>query len=107
MRSDTLPTTTPSTAASAAAICSACSASGAAHVRSTCMRSPPAAVTSNAVTMPPTDSTAAVSWLAGSPSAGTSRRTVIEYDALGTIPTSRHGRDLRRPAILWKIHRQK
>ena len=49
--------------------------------------------------MPPTDSTAAVSWLAGSPSAGTSRRTVIEYDALGTNPMSgdcRH--DARRHA---------
>ena len=51
------------------------------------MKSPRAALTSKAVTIPPADSTAAVSWLAGSPSAGTSSRTVIEYDALGISPT--------------------
>ena len=99
MRSETRLTTTPSTAPSASAMSSAPSASRAAHVRSTCIRSPWDDVTSKAVTIPPTDSTAAVSWLAGSPSAGTSRRTVTEYDALGANPMSgdcRH--DARRHA---------
>ena len=37
---------------------------------------------------PPTCSTAVVSWLTEAPPAGTSSRTVIEYDTEGTVLTA-------------------
>ncbi|GAA2460241.1 hypothetical protein GCM10010388_59390 [Streptomyces mauvecolor] len=45
----------------------------------------PEAVTSRPVTDPPEDSTAVVSWETAVPLAGTSRRTVIEYETLGAV----------------------
>ena len=45
----------------------------------------PEAVTSRPVTEPPEDSTAVVSWLTAVPLAGTSSRTVIEYETLGAV----------------------
>jgi hypothetical protein len=78
VRSDTLPIETPSTAARAVVICSACAVSLAAQVTSMLSRSCPDAVTSRAVTTPPTCSTAEVSRLTALPRAGASSRTVIE-----------------------------
>ncbi|GAA2453617.1 hypothetical protein GCM10010273_39990 [Streptomyces lavendulocolor] len=45
----------------------------------------PDAVTSRPVTEPPEDSTAVVSWETAVPLAGTSSRTVIEYETLGAV----------------------
>ncbi|GAA3489200.1 hypothetical protein GCM10018987_32830 [Streptomyces cremeus] len=45
----------------------------------------PDAVTSRPVTEPPEASTAEVSWLTEVPLAGTSSRTVIEYETLGAV----------------------
>lgn len=45
----------------------------------------PEAVTSRPVTEPPEDSTAVVSWETAVPLAGTSSRTVIEYETLGAV----------------------
>ena len=52
--------------------------------------STPDAVTSSAVTMPPAASTTLVSWLTAVPPAGTTSRTVIEYetDGVETMSTS-------------------
>ena len=85
VRSETFPIVTPSTCASASVSRWACSVSLAAQVTSICSRSCPDAVTSSAVTMPPACSTACVSWLTALPRAGTSSRTVIEYEMLGTL----------------------
>ena len=68
--------------------------SRAAQVTSIRSRSWPEAVTSSAVTAPPACSTAVVSWLTAAPPAGTSSRTVIEYDTEGTALT---GPILSRP----------
>jgi hypothetical protein len=63
---------------------SSCSRSRrAAQVTSIRRRSCPDAVTSSAVIAPPACSTAVVSWEAARPPAGTSSRTVIEYDTDG------------------------
>jgi hypothetical protein len=68
--------------------------SAAAQVTSIRSRSWPDAVTSSAVTRPPACSTAVVSLLTVEPPAGTSRRTVMEYETLGKAVTrvilSRH-----------------
>ncbi|GBP99736.1 hypothetical protein SSP531S_11330 [Streptomyces spongiicola] len=45
----------------------------------------PDAVTSRPETEPPEDSTAVVSWETAVPLAGTSSRTVIEYETLGAV----------------------
>ena len=66
---------------------SAWSVSRAATVTSIRSRSWPEAVTSSAVTAPPACSTAVVSWLTEAPPAGTSSRTVIEYETEGTALT--------------------
>ena len=76
---------TPSTWARASVSRWACSVSLAAQVTSIRSRSWPDAVTSSAVTIPPACSTAWVSWLTALPRAGTSSRTVMEYEMLGTV----------------------
>ena len=63
----------------------ACAVSVAAQVTSIWRCSCPEAVTSMAVTSPPACSTAAVSWLTALPRAGTSSRTVMEYETLGAV----------------------
>lgn len=64
---------------------SACAVELAATVTSIRSFSCPEAVTSRPVTDPPDDSTAVVSWLTAVPLAGTSSRTVIEYETLGAV----------------------
>ena len=88
VRSLTLSIATPSTPRSASTSASAWSVSRAAIVTSTRMRSWPEPVTSSAVTTPPADSTMVVSSLTALPRAGTSSRTVIEYDTLGRVAIS-------------------
>ena len=85
VRSETLPRTTPSMARSSSTISSACEVEEAAIVTSIRSFSWPEAVTSRPVTEPPEDSTAVVSWLTAVPLAGTSSRTVIEYETLGAV----------------------
>src|SRR5581483_4625857 len=74
----TLCTDTPSIAASAATMPSACASSLAAHVTSTLSLSAPPDVTSSAVTTPPACSTTRVISLTARPREATSSRTVIE-----------------------------
>lgn len=81
----TLPITTPGTAVIISTSSSAWLVSRAATVTSIRRRSSLEAVTSSAVTAPPACSTAVVSWLTEAPPAGTSNRTVIEYDADGMV----------------------
>lgn len=85
VRSETLPRLTPSIPRSFSTISSACAVEVAAMVTSIRSFSWPEAVTSRPVTDPPEDSTAVVSWETAVPLAGTSRRTVIEYETLGAV----------------------
>ncbi len=78
VRSETLPSVTPSMPRSFSTISSACEVEVAAMVTSMRSFSWPEAVTSRPVTEPPEDSTAVVSWETAVPLAGTSSRTVIE-----------------------------
>ncbi len=88
VRSLTLRMTTPSMARSASVSRPECSWSLAAQVTSTTIRSGCDSVTSSAVTAPPAVPTAVVSRPTDAGSAGTSSRTVIEYDALGMAMTA-------------------
>src|SRR3954452_14660953 len=83
VRSLTRPISTPWSARIPSTSALACSTSRAAQVRSTRTRDGPEAVTSRAVTRPPPFSTTAVSSLTAVGRAGSSRRTVIEYETLG------------------------
>ncbi len=85
MRSETLPIDTPSIARSFSTISSPCATEEAATVTSIRSASRPEAVTSRPVTDPPEDSTAVVIALTALPRAGTSSRTVIELETLGTV----------------------
>ena len=109
VRSLTLPITTPATLRIASTSWSACSVSRAAHVTSMRSRSWPEAVTSRAVTAPPACSTAVVNWLTEVPPAGTSSRTVIEYEIEGTAVTepilSRPRRLLAAVQLGWERRR--
>src|SRR5690606_37788516 len=88
VRSLTLWILTDSICSSAAAIASACWVSRVAIVTSMRSVSWPAVLTSRAVTTPPAFSTTWVIWLTALPPAGTSSRTVMEYDTLGTLATA-------------------
>ncbi|CAM5734043.1 hypothetical protein SALBM311S_05211 [Streptomyces alboniger] len=78
VRSETLPSVTPSMPRSCSTISSAWAVEVAAMVTSIRSFSWPEAVTSRPVTEPPWDSTAVVIWETAVPPAGTSSRTVIE-----------------------------
>src|SRR3954454_6952732 len=83
VRSLTRPISTPGTARISSTSAPAWSTPRAAHVTSTRTRSAPDAVTSSAVTRPPPRSITVVSSLTAVGRAGSSSRTVIEYDTLG------------------------
>src|SRR5512133_435370 len=104
VRSLTLSITTPATLRMASTSCSECAVSRAAHVTSMRSRSCPEAVTSSAVTAPPACSTAVVNWLTEGPPAGTSKRTVIEYETEGRAVTQPILSRQRRPAAAQQLH---
>ncbi len=85
VRSETLPIVTPSIVRSFSTISSPCATEVAATVTSIRSASRPEDVTSRPVTEPPEDSTAVVIALTALPVAGTSSRTVIELETLGTV----------------------
>src|ERR1035437_291398 len=85
VRSLTLPISTPSTVPISATISSTCSLPRVAMVTSTCSRRGPEAVTSSPVTSPPMVSIAAVSSLTAVARAGSSSRTVMEFETEGPM----------------------
>ncbi len=92
---------TPSMPRSLLTISSACAVELAATVTSMRSFSWPEAVTSRPVTEPPEDSTAVVSRPTAVPLAGTSSRTVIEYETLGAVAMTTFFRFLREGGPWW------